>query len=205
MLHLPKSTEVKKAIPKKTIYQKFSTELVGAKKRQFDQDISRLTITNEISENTLNLQRTEELAAIFVVRVDLKTKDYSDSNIVLLSKLIGQRILMVLVFQNESRLAIYETRLIVSDWYQDEIGHIKITGLNLKSVWDNLVSQVGAFQIEEGNTLEEQLEKEKRKEWLEKQIAIYERKLRKEVQSKKKYELFSLKKDFEEELEKLGS
>ena len=48
MFDLPKSTEIRKPIHKKLIYQKFATELSGDKKDKFDADISRIIITNEV-------------------------------------------------------------------------------------------------------------------------------------------------------------
>ncbi|HRT83005.1 MAG TPA: DUF4391 domain-containing protein, partial [Oscillospiraceae bacterium] len=47
MLGLPKSTELHRPLPKKTIYEKF--QLNTAAKEKIDADISRLTIVNEIS------------------------------------------------------------------------------------------------------------------------------------------------------------
>ncbi|MBR1773875.1 MAG: hypothetical protein IJ749_08230, partial [Eubacterium sp.] len=46
---------IRKPIHKKLIYQKFSSELSGDKKSRFDEDISRITITNEI----LNITKLE--------------------------------------------------------------------------------------------------------------------------------------------------
>ena len=47
MLGLPKSTEIKKQLPKTAIYTRFSMN--AAAKEKFDSDISRLTIVNEVS------------------------------------------------------------------------------------------------------------------------------------------------------------
>ena len=77
MFDLPKSTEIRKPIHKKLIYQKFSTELSRDKKSRFDEDISRIIITNEISENSINIKATEDVSAIFVVQIELKTRDYN--------------------------------------------------------------------------------------------------------------------------------
>ena len=40
----------------------------GNKKDKFDADISRMIITNEISEASVNIKATEEISAIFVLR-----------------------------------------------------------------------------------------------------------------------------------------
>ena len=69
MFDLPKSTEIRKPIHKKLIYQKFATELNGDKKDKFDADISRIVITNEISEASVNIRATDKVSSMFVVQI----------------------------------------------------------------------------------------------------------------------------------------
>ena len=96
MLNLPRFTEIRKQIPKKLIYQKYPSELSGDKREKFDADISKIVITNEISEHSVNIKATEKVNSIFVVQIELKNKAYNERNIILISKLFGQRLLLVL-------------------------------------------------------------------------------------------------------------
>lgn len=201
MFDLPKSTEIRKPIHKKLIYQKFATELSGDKKDKFDADISRIIITNEISEASINIRATDKVSSMFVVQIELKTKSYNDRNIILTSKLFGQNLLLVLHFQDEYQLAIYETKLLKSDWKSEEEFSLKLNGLDLSTVWDNFVTQVSGIEVEEGNTLDEQISKESEKEKLRKQIDDLERKARKETQAKKKFDLFQQLKQLQKKLE----
>ena len=70
MFDLPKTSEIRKPLHKKLIYEKYAAELVGNKKDKFDADISRMIITNEISEASVNIKATEEISAIFVLQVE---------------------------------------------------------------------------------------------------------------------------------------
>ncbi len=203
MFDLPKSTEIRKPIHKKLIYQKFSAELSGAMKARFDEDVSRITITNEISENSINIRVTEEISAIFVVQIELKTKAYNDRNIILVSKLFGQNLLLVLHYEDEYQLAIYETKLLKSDWKKEEDITLSMQGLDMKGVWDHLVTQVSGIAPEEGNTLSKQICIETEKEKLRKQIVDLENKARKETQSKKKFEMFQRIKEYQKKLEEM--
>ena len=56
-------------------------------------------------------------------------------------------------------------------------------------MWDNFVTQVSGINVQDGNTLVEQINVEAEKEKLRKKIADLEIKARKEVQSKKKFEM----------------
>ncbi len=137
----------------------------------------------------MNIKATEATSAIFVLQVELKRKGYDDKNIIMISKLFGQKLMSVLHYENKYQLAIYETRLLKSDWKNEEEISLKLNGLDLGSEWDNFVTQVSDINVQAGNTLEEQINVEAEKEKLQKQIVDLELKARKEVQSKKKFEM----------------
>ncbi len=189
MFDLPKASEIRKPLHKKLIYERYATELSGNKRDRFDADISRMIITNEISEASVNIKATEDIAAIFVIQIELKSREYDDKNIIMISKLFGQKLLIVLHYENAYQLAIYETRLLKSDWKNEEEISLKLNGLDLGGVWNNFVIQVSGIDVQAGNTLVEQINVEAEKEKLRKQIADLEHKARKEVQAKKKFEM----------------
>ena len=202
MFNLPEATEIRKNIFKNKIYKKYKEELSGKKKEKFDSEISKIIITNEISEKTIKIPKTEEISSIFIIKIDLKTKEYTDSNIVFITRLFGQNILYILNYKDQYKLAIFKDKLITSQWKKEEEIDLKLQGLNLSSIWDNLVIQVGDIKVEEGKTLEEQIEIDERREKLEKLILKTKKKMAREIQAKKKYELFKELKKYKEELEK---
>lgn len=200
MFDLPKTSEIRKPLHKKLIYEKYAAELSGNKKDKFDADISRMIITNEISEASVNIKATEEISAIFVLQVELKRKEYDDKNIIMISKLFGQKLLIVLHYENWYQLAIYETRLLKSEWEKEDEFSLKLNGLDMNQVWDNFVTQVSGIEVSDGNTLAEQINIEAEKEKLKKQIVDLENKARKEVQSKKKFEMVQRINQYKERL-----
>lgn len=201
MFGLPSSTEIRKPVHKKLLYQRFPDELSGEKKERFDADISRIIVVNEISESSVNIRATEKIEAIFVVLVELKTKEYNDRNISLISRLFGQNLLMILHFQDEYQLAIFETRLLKSEWNTEF--ELNLNGLDLSTVWEGFITEVSGIVASEDNTLEEQIGIEAEKEKLQKTIAELENKARKEAQSKKKFEMFQRIKEYQKKLEEL--
>lgn len=187
MLGLPQLTEMSKQLPKKSIYTKF--QMNTAAKEKIDADISRITIVNEIAPNKVNIPAGEDVKSFFVLLVSLKKKEYDEKTIATLSKLIPQNILFVLEYENESRLAIYHTKLMQTVWMPTEKQKVDLKGLNLDTVWENIVIAVGRVNIEKGNTLDEQIEINDKKQKLEKEIARLEKRARAEKQPKKKFEL----------------
>lgn len=203
MFDLPKSTEIRKPIHKKLIYQKFASELSGDRKNKFDADISRITIVNEISEASVNIRSTDTISSIFVVQIELRAKDYNDRNIILVSKLFGQKLLLVLHHEDKYQLAIYETKLLKSDWKNVEEFSLRINGLDMTVVWENFVMQVSGIEVEDGNSLEEQISIEGERDKLQTKINDLERRARKEPQSKKKYEIFQELQECKKRLENM--
>lgn len=187
MLGLPKSTELSKQLPKKAIYEKFNMNT--AAKEKFDADISRINIVAEISPNTVSIAKGETVSAIYVLQVILKQKEFDSKTISQISKLIEQNMLLVLDFDGERKLAIHHTKLIQSDWKPADDCSISLTGLNLDTVWENLITQVGSIEVEQGHSLDEQIAADEQKEKTEREIARLERMARNEKQPKKKFEL----------------
>lgn len=203
MLGLPKITEMSKQLPKKAIYAKF--QMNTAAKKKTDADISRITIVNEIAPNKVNIPAGDEVKNFFVLLVSLKRKEFDEKTIVALSKLIPQNILFVLEYGGESKLAIYHTKIMQTDWKPTEEQRIELQGLNLDKVWENIVIVVGSVDIEQGNTLDEQIEVNEKRQKLEKEIAKVEKQAWAEKQPKKKFELAQRLKEYQKKLEELKS
>lgn len=199
MFGLPKSTEMSKQLPKKAIYAKF--QMNTAAKEKIDADISKITIVNEITPDKVNILAGEEVKSFFVLLVSLKKKDYDEKNIATLSKLIPQNILFILECGGESKLAIYHTKVMQTEWKQSDEQQIELKELNLDTVWENVVIAVGGVSLEEGNTLDEQIEINERMQKLEKEIAKLEKQARAEKQPKKKFELVQQIKQLKNKLE----
>lgn len=200
---LPSSTEIRKPIHKKILYAKFATELSGERRRQFDDDIGRIIITNEISSVSVDIKEGEQVKSIFVLQVELKNKAYNERNIVLISKLFGQHLLIVLKYVDEVQFATYQTRLLHSEWMEADHACVKLSGLDLDAVWENLVTQISGIVVTDDHSLDEQIVIEQEKAKLLKQIEELDRKARKEMQAKKKFEMFQRLKEYQKKLQDL--
>ena len=189
MYGLPHTTEIRKQLPKKAIYAKF--ELKPAQRDGFDADVSRIDIVAVISPTTVPAFASGEIIKEFyVLDVQLKKKDYDEKNIAMLSKLIPQNILFALQYEDETQLAIYHTKLIKSDWKSITDTDIRLSGLNLDTVWENIIKDIGEIHVQEGKTLTEQIQEDERLVKLKRQIEELERKCRTEKQPRRRLELY---------------
>lgn len=189
MYGLPHTTEIRKQLPKKAIYAKF--ELKPAQRDGFDADVSRIDIVAVVSPTTVPaIAAGESIKEFYVLAVQLKRKDYEEKNIAMLSKLIPQNILFALQYEDQTQLAVYHTKLICSRWMPTDEMVITLSGLNLDTVWENIIKTVGEIQVQEGNTLDEQIVKDEERVRTLKLIAALEKRMAKETQPRKKRELF---------------
>lgn len=196
MLGLPKSTEMHKQLPKKAIYDKFHMDT--AAKNKLDADISKITIVHEISPQTIHIPEGDKVKCIFVLLVSLKQERFDERNIVLLSRLIPQNILLVLEYGGKDKLAVYYKKLMQTEWKVLDEQRIELTGLDLDAIWQNIVASIGGIHIEAGRTLDEQLELNEKKQKLKREILKYEKLARKERQPRKKYEYVQKLKELQE-------
>ena len=186
-------------MPKKAIYAKF--ELKPAQRDGFDADVSRIDIVAVVSPTTVPaVAAGESIKEFYVLAVQLKRKDYDEKNIAMLSKLIPQNILFALQYEDETQLAVYHTKLIRSSWKQTDDTTITLTGLNLDTVWENIIKAIGEIQVQEGKTLIEQIQDDEQRTKTLRLIAELEKKMAKEVQPRKKRELFEQVKGLKREI-----
>ena len=196
MFGLPENSVVGKQLPKTAIFAKFAMNT--AERERFDADISRIAIANVV--DTRHLAEGKDIKSIYVFTVQLKHKDYDPKNIATLAKLIEQKIVFVLMFEDETQLATYCTRLITSQWQATDDVKVPLAGLNLDSVWENIVANVGCITISDGNNISEQIAEDDAHARLMKQIEQLERKARAEKQPRKKLELFEKLKVLKKEI-----
>ena len=191
MYGLPQTTEVRKQLPKKAIYAKF--DLKPSQRESFDADIARIDIVAVISPSTVPaIAEGKEVKEIYLLALQMKRKEYDSKNIVLLTKLIPQKMVLALHYNDEVQFAVHHTKLITSEWQllTSNSSFLIIKGLTLDTVWDNIVKSIGQIDVENGNTLTEQIATNDQREKLLAQIATLERKMAIEKQPRRKREYF---------------
>ncbi len=210
MLSLPSSTEVKRPLPKAQLYKRFDWK--PSQRDSFDGDVARLDFVNWIAPRTLPaIAEGIEIKEIFVVEMVLKTRDFDIKNITLLAKSIPQRIVYLLRYEDEYRIAVYFTRLFITLWQNlgdDDMQHaegmsLQLNGLNLDAVWENIVRQIMGTSLcdvsstdasdmkqAEGISLQDQIIANDERAKIERQIASMERQMYAAKQPRRKRELF---------------
>lgn len=188
MLGLPKSTEISKQLPKKAIFDRF--KLSPADRKLFDEQINRMAIIAEISPQTVAIQASADVSAVYVIQVTLKTPECDKKNTALLSRLIDQRMLFVLAYGDAARLAAYRAdKVLMSESKPLAEWALLLTGLDIGAVWENIIAQIGCIDLAGGKGLDAIIRENDRREKLKKQLAALEKKAMTERQPRRKWEI----------------
>lgn len=201
MLGLPQTTEVKKIIPKRDLYRKF--ELNTAEQKEFDAAIRQMTIVNEISLRTIPaLQKQEK--AVFVLAVQLKQEGCAEKLLQKLCRLIDQRLLLALCYEDKLQLALYfDNRILLNEFMPVAEQKVNLQGTSLNDIWEHLALQVAQLTPRAGLTPASVIANAGRRAEAETQIAALTKKMFAEKQARKKLTLREAINKLKKELEDL--
>jgi len=188
MFQLPPATAINKPLYKKAVFEKFN--LKAAERARFDADISHMALVARVSSVTVPaLTKRKEIEGFYVLQVVLKRKDYDSKNILMLQKLIPQKMVFAMQYEEQTQFCIFHTRLQQSEWMPTAEAAIPLQGLSLDDVWNSIVAAIGGLDAQAEETIEEQIIHREQRDKLLRQIESLEKQCRTEKQTRKKYEL----------------
>ncbi len=184
MIKLPKECNVNKFIPKKTFYEKIGIN--NAIKNDFTNYIEKIVWMYKLSEENINISKTDKVEEIEIFEIELKDKKIPKNILKVISKSIPYKILFILKYLQEFCYVVAEEEIYSTEWNKEI--KFDFIGYNLTNVYEKIIKTI--IEKEDSNSnLEEILEKEKRINELNNQIEQLTNKMNKEVQFKKKVEL----------------
>lgn len=202
MLGLPEATALKKVIPKKVFYAKFA--LNTAEQNEFDSAIRQMVIVNEISSRTIPaLSGKQGDKAIYVLWVQQKQSQCDEQIVNKLARLIDQRIILALSYEDKLQLALFYNKLLKDEQESAEQKRLQLKGLTLNDVWDNIVLSLAEIKVKEGQSADEAINVKMREEALQKEIDVLTKKLWAERQPRKKLALREKINELKHEMEVL--
>lgn len=215
MLSLSVSTEFNKRIPKQKFYE--NMEVSPAIKKAFVEQIKLIYWRNKLAVSTMNIAPGETVTEIEVIELKLASPQFAEAVLKQIDKAIPYHILFILTYEGKAQAwigykeaatsgnsAFKVSRYYHTDWMPEDALNLKIEGLNMDAIWENLIAQIGGIKIGQGKSLGEQIQIDDQKAKLQKEIEKLEKQARNEKQPKKKFELVAQKRKLEEELKELS-
>lgn len=218
MIGLPKSTEFNRRIPKQKFYENISVS--PTLKRVFIDQIKVIYWRNKVAATTMNLAAGATVTELEVFEIKLNGQQLDEAVLRQIDKEIPYHILFLLEDDGKYQAWTAYKEVAVTgsnafkvgtyyhtDWLPEDELPLKVEGLSVDKVYENFVRQIAgdALRSEEGKTesLKESVERDNRRQDLEKQIAALQTKVRKEKQLNKQVQLNAELKKLKNELEKI--
>lgn len=220
MIGLPKGTEFNRRIPKQKFYENISVS--PTLKRVFIDQIKVIYWRNKVAATTLNLAPGDTVTELEVFEIRLNGQQLDESVLRQIDKEIPYHILFLLEYEGKYQAWTAYKEAAASgtnafkvgtyyhtDWMTEAELPLKVDGLSVDKVYENFVRQIAgdALRSEEDKveSLKESVERDNRRQELEKQIAALQTKVRKERQLNKQVQLNAELKKLKKELEVLSS
>lgn len=218
MIGLPKSTEFNRRIPKQKFYENISVS--PTLKRVFIDQIKAIYWRNKVASTTMNLSAGDTVTELEVLEIRLNGPQLDEAVLRQIDKEIPYHILFLLEYDGKYQAWTAYKEAAASgsnafkvgtyyhtDWLMEDELPLKLEGLSVDEVYENFVRQIAgdALRSETGKpeSLKESVERDNRRQELEKQIAALQTKVRKERQLNKQVQLNAELKKLKNELEKI--
>lgn len=217
MLGLPKATEFNRRIPKAKFYENIN--ITTSLKRLFVNQIKNIYWRNKIASTTTNLIDGKYVTEIEVFEINLDSSQVDIGLLKFIDSVIPYHILYILEYIGKYQVWIgYKEatdiekkiskvdRYYHTNWLEETELIVKLEGLNLDDVYENLVRQIAGDKLQSdgsSESLKQSVQRDKEIETLQKQISILQNKIRKEKQLNKQIEMNTELKKLRSVLEKL--
>lgn len=216
MIGLPKSTEFNRRIPKQKFYENLTVS--PSLKRVFVDQIKVIFWRNKIAATTMNLAAGETVTEIEIFEVKLTEPKLDESVLRQIDKEIPYHIVFLLECDGRYQAWMAYKEAAVSgnnafkvgtyyhtEWLEESELLLKVEGLNIDKVYENFVRQIAGdvLQAEKQESLKESVNRDNRRQELQKQITALQHRIRKEKQFNKQMQLNTELKKLKKELEDL--
>jgi hypothetical protein len=201
MLQLPANTLVNRKIPKSKFYEKLQAN--HQLKELFTQQVESIIWKYKLSKDTIRLEPKDDIEEIQVFEIHLKQQSYSQDILRSIDKAIPYPILHIIIHEDQAKLAIAykernrndENRFVVHSYYEmdwqpiDKLQFEVIQGLDLKTVYENMIRNLLGTQASQEDDIQSALERQACIDKLMKECERLESKIRREKQFNRKVEL----------------
>ena len=213
MILFPSQTEFNRRIPKQKFYENLS--VTPAIRRAFVEQIKTIWWRNKIAASTMNLAAGSTVTELEVFELQLNRPALDEAVLRLIDREIPYHILFLLSCDGKvqawigykeaagSGTAAFKVdRYYHTDWLDADKLELKLEGLDTDTVYEGFVRQIAGDALGEsaGESLKDDVAREKKRRELEKKIAALEAKIRKEKQLNRQMELNAELKRLKKEL-----
>lgn len=205
MIDFPEATRVLRRLPKEAFYKRLP--LTTAIKDKFVSDVDRIIVENSLTAENLNLSQQSEVKEILLLSITLKKQEFDGKVVEAIARQNPHNLVFLLSYEDMRQLALYQGKLYRSPWVPEAELTLKANGFSLEEIWNGFIEQIALYEERaesaEGMTIDERLALQEKIVKLEKLIKKTEAAAWKEMQPKKRFELYTKVQKYKQELEEL--
>lgn len=214
MFGLPESTYFGRLVPKNKFYDKLTID--KKLERSFIDQINSIRWVHKLSADTLSVEKGSTVEEVEAFLIKLKTSEIDLNILRQMDKQLHYHLIFILEYQEQYQLwtsykeengnsAFKVGNYYHTDWVTEESFSLRIDGLNMDTVYENLVRQIAGDTLiqENSESLKETVERQAAREKLTKEIEKLRAKIRKEKQFNRQVELNKQLKALLKQLEEL--
>jgi hypothetical protein len=198
VIDLPKSTIVNRFLPKEKFYSK--TSMSSKLRQQFTDEIEKITWTNKISPDTLNIT-AGEYEELQILEIAIKGSEISTAVLKHIDTYIPYPILFIVKKADAQKAVIsykesnarnkdnMKVDTYFSTQWQQEL-HLDLKGRSVDGIYKNYLTQIAPkLQTAQHTTTKEAVEFSKTQQAIQTQIDMLNKQIRNELSTAKKQEL----------------
>lgn len=214
MFGLPEKTYFGELVPKNKFYDKLTID--KKLERSFIDQITSIRWVHKLSADVINVEKGNIVVEVDVLLIKLKTSELDLNVLRQMDRQLHYHLIFILEFDEQYQIwtgykeestntAFKVGNYYHTDWVTEESFSLRIDGLNMDTVYENLVRQIAGAALEKADneSLKESVERKEQREKLEKEIAKLRDKIRREKQFNRQIELNTVLKKLQRELDKL--
>ena len=188
MLGLPQSTEINRRLPKEKLYT--GANIPSQLREVIKNSVEAIIWRNKLADSTFNVGAGNDVVELQIFEIQLRQRSLDKRVLSAIAKAIPYKILFVISYEREVQAWIEASGSYYNtDWQPLDGFALKFEGLNLDAVYENLARQISGGRLGADGDIEEAVDRDKRKQKLEREIAALEKKLLREKQFNKQVEL----------------
>lgn len=214
MFGLPESTYFGKLVPKNKFYDKLTID--KKLERSFIDQINLIRWAHKLSADTLNVEKGSIVEEVEVFLIKLKTSELDLNVLRQMDRQLHYHLIFILEFEEQYQIwtgykeestntAFKVGNYYHTNWVTEDTFTLKIDGLNMDTVYENLVRLIAGDTLTQENSesLKETVERQAAREKLTKEIEKLRAKIRKEKQFNRQVDLNKQLKALLKQLEEL--
>lgn len=214
MFDLPPTSHFGRDVPKTQLLKQMGAD--AALRRRYAEQILSVTWSEKLAPETLNAAKGKNVEEIQIFTIETTTPDPDEKLLTRLDEAIPYQTLFLLKYEDKycARIAYKETtnkrvavrRVYKTSWAALEELPCRVVGIDLDAIYESFLRQIAGERLEpkENASIKEAVEKDKKREKIQKEIDALRKKIAKEKQINRQFELNSEVRLLEKQLKLLG-